>query len=411
LTAITAKSSIVRRMLRWLWIVLGFAFVAGAGYILPNSYQDAKIHTIVPEDTPQEKITGLLTALSEVQRLALIKSEKEIFSNEPLDSSTLVNLSVLYSLQGDKIRADRLTQLGADRSYRDMGAQVSAMRLSLENKDFSNALYRLDGLLRSNPKQAGDFFQVLNSVAGTEVGLKAVTTLLKTNPPWRQQYLNDTAVHVENSKLLYQIFTDLRKLDVSVEDAELRPFLYNLMGAKSYEAAYFVWLDSLSPEALRKTGMIFDGSFDLTPRNMTFDWNIIPAKNAEITVKARPGSATNRSLKLQLLNAAWSQANVYQYMRLGEGAYHLSAEAMAENLKTDGGLLWKLSCIESGVTLGRSPILAKSGPWLGFDFDFTIPAEGCNTQIIGLNPASSAALDQVISGRVYYDNFKIVKSE
>jgi hypothetical protein len=45
--------------------------------------------------------------------------------------------------------------------------------------------------------------------------------------------------------------------------------------------------------------------------------------------------------------------------------------------------------------------------WDKFDSKFAVPDSGCPTQLLSLNPGSAAKLDQVIKGKVYFDNLSI----
>jgi hypothetical protein len=388
-------------------LVVAYAFVAFAVALTVLTTPSIDQRSLVPIGTEAAQASVALKNLSVAERQVLMMRERQRLVDAPLDRSALLNLSVLFALDGDTSKSNELAVLAANRSLRDLPAQAAAMQLLLDAKQYSQALVKLDGFLRSSPERGADLYPLLLALSTQDAGLEAVATLLSQMPPWRKSFMQFAARQSAQASELYKILSQLRKHNDIVTDDEMRPYLQYLMTGKVYDSAYFVWLDFLSPDDLRKVGLLYDGDFNLRPRNLFFDWNIVPTRNAEIGVASRPGSGSDLALKLNFSNSKGFFSNVFQVLHLAEGEYSLQAEVRAEKLETPGGLMWQVSCIESNAVLAHGPKLNTVGPWMPFGFSFRVPAENCATQYLALVSASSAVLDQVISGQIYYDSFKL----
>jgi hypothetical protein len=320
-----------------------------------------------------------------------------------------LNLGVLYGLGGNVETSNTLALRAADRSVRDLSAQTAAINLSLGKKDYSDALKRIDGLLRSRPEYSENYFPVLLNIASSHDGLIATSQMLAGAPVWRKKFFEYAVKIPERLSIVYSIFSGLRSLKSEVSSAELRAYLTELFNRKDYETAYFVWLDFLSPTELLKTGNIYDGGFDYPIRNLFYGWNIIPIANADVSVGALNGTANDLALKMNFQRSRVTGVNVFQYLRLDPGKYLLKADVSAERLETTGGLMWQVRCMESGNFIGKGTPILSSSPRVNYEFSFTVEDQQCQTQELFLIAASSASIDQVISGQVTFDNFSIVK--
>jgi hypothetical protein len=394
-----------------LGLSLTYAFIAFAALSVFSSGATRDARSLLPSEVTAAQAPDILKNLQPAERVALLERERQHLIAEPLDASVLQNLALLHLLQGDVERYKDFVLLGAERSLHDLPVQTAAIALLLEKKDYANALNRLDGVLRSSPTKTMEIFPAILLVSGHEDGLSATTRLLARDPPWRHDFMIFAAKQPDQVTNLYNILTQLRKMNATISDEEIRPYLNNLFIRKSFDAAYFLWLDFLSPDELRKVNHVYDGNFSLQPRNMMFDWNILPAKNSDIAVTVRPGSPADMALKLNFYGSRSAFSNVFQYMRLSPGSFRLKGEARAERLETTGGLMWQMTCAESNAVLGNGPKLNSSGPWANFEFSFSVPVENCATQKLQLVSGSSVVLDQAISGQIYFDTFALDEIE
>ena len=387
------------------------ASFVGVGCLIPWGLRHQISPTLVPLGTQPEEVLDILKGLSKDDRVALVEQERRQLISEPLDLTALIGLATLAGLDGDKATNDGLVTLAANRGVRDFPTQSAVLDLLLKKRDYVGAGYRLDGLLREQPTESTLLYNTLLTLAGEPDGLTVVANLLAKQPPWRAGFMKFAAGQPTQANVFYDLLVQLRSSDARASDDELRPYLQYLVETGKFEAAYFVWLDSLSADDLRKAGLVFDGGFDLQPRNMVFDWNIIAIPNAQITVELRPGSSINMALKLDFVESKGGFANVFQFLRLDSGKYQLTGEALAEKFQSPGGLKWELRCAESGEVIGGGPKLLDSQPWTNFEINFEIPPQNCTTQRLALVSASTAVLDQVLNGSLFFDAFQISKLE
>ncbi len=385
-----------------------FVLLIGFGlWFLPQAYYAEDSPGLLPPETLPENAAVELKKYLPDQIKNLIARERGKLAAEPLDRASLLNLAVLFELNGEKDISNQVAVLAANRSLRDLAAQSAALNLSLNKSDYVDAMRRIDGLLRSRPEFSSKIYPTLLAIIAKPAGLDSVVNELINEPPWRTDFMDFAAKQTNQTASFYSIISGLRSKKADVFDRELGSYLTNLISAKAYETAYFVWLDFLSPNELSKVGLIFDGNFDVKARSLYFGWNFDAAPNTDLSIAVRPGTAADQSLKLNFLSAKKSFGVVSQNLRLDVGRYRLSAESYANRLQSSGGLMWRILCTETGLTLGDSPKFLSPSPWQEFVIEFEVPADQCGTQTLKLIWGSPAELDQVVSGQIYFDNFEI----
>jgi hypothetical protein len=355
---------------------------------------------------PKKQLPPVRT-MTPVERQGALIQQRQDLADAPLNVAALKNIAAIYALDGDLVKSDELTVLISRLTLRDFSVQISAMQMLLTQKKYPFALIKLDTILRSDPRYGEQLFPLIIGIAGDDNGADAVTATLSQLPPWRNAFMQFASRQNENNGTLYGVLAKLRKMNAVVHDDELRPYLQYLAGKQQFETAYFVWLDFLSANDLTKAGLVFDGDFTNQPRNLIFDWNVLPTKNTEIDVVPRAGRSGDFALRLNFTDRHGAFANVFQTLKLEPGSYVLNAEARADKLRTVGGLRWQVSCLSSNKILAFSPKLIVDGPWQAFNFGFDVPVQNCETQRLALVPGSTAVLDQVLSGQVYYDSFRL----
>jgi len=357
---------------------------------------------------PTEWVTSLRT-LPVDDRKQLMTKERKAFLADPLDRAALNNLSLLEKVEDNDEGYRALALLAGDRSLRDTRTQADVLTIMLERKDYAGALYRLDGLLRSKAAPRGaELVDLTARFADESESQSALAAVLSENPPWRQRVMG-AIVNRPNSAAVFRLFSKLRKTQAPPTTTEFRAFLANLVAKKQFELAYFVWLDSLSEVELRKAGHVYDGDFDLAPKNLYFGWTFEPQKNVDIRVVPRATSSTDRMLRIGFFNLRDRFANVSQLMRLSPGAtYILSGETKAEELNSQAGLVWRFYCLgESERPIGATQTLPTPPLWVGFETEITVPADDCDTQRLRLEVDAKSVLDQKISGTVYIDQISL----
>ena len=103
----------------------------------------------------------MLAKFSDAERAARTALEIDTMVAEPLESSSLNNLTLLAKYNGDIRGAEKFSTLAAARSARDGVAQSALIDSQIARGQFSDALIHIDGLLRAQPAQTPQVFSVV----------------------------------------------------------------------------------------------------------------------------------------------------------------------------------------------------------------------------------------------------------
>jgi hypothetical protein len=358
-----------------------------------------------------EAVAKALSLLKQDQRIVLMKREKDRIKAEPLDRSALNNLSLLESLADNTGAAEAYALESSTRTLRDVQSQISALRLYLIKKNYAKAMFHLDGILVSEPELGPKLYPSVASLLGDEEAAVHLAKTLNRNPPWRSGFFAWLNANGADDQASFKIFNLLRKQGGAVSNSEVLGYLQKLVTSKNYERAYFVWLDSLDQAALRKVGNVFDGGFDGEAKNQYFDWTFYAFANGEISIVPKRDDPKERVLRLSFYNSTEMFGHVFQYLRLKPGAYRFAGEETANDLEAVGGLRFVVSCADTGAVLSGSSVFLDTTPWQPFSFNLNVPTEGCTTQILRLQSASSAVLDAKLDGEILFDNITITSAE
>ena len=321
-----------------------------------------------------------------------------------LDAEALQYLVVAAGLKKDTQRQEVLALNAARYTMRDSRTQLTAVNIALQKKQYDDAFFHLDGLLRARPDLGQQFYATLAALISSNEALPALTRVLAASPPWRRNLLSFLAQEPQGWPVMQRLFESLRKAGDETPASEMRLLLSSLESQGNFEQAYFVWLDSLDASGLARVQNIFDGGFDMEPQGLYFDWTLRPAKNAQIDVLNRPGNSTNRALRLDFANYQGAFSHVTQYLRLTPGQYVLRYDMQVQNLSATRGLVWRLRCVETKTVFGESAEIVANGPWTSANALVTVPDANCATQLLQLESVARNILDTRLSGQIFLDD-------
>ena len=364
---------------------------------------------LFPAQKDAESMVKAAKALAPVEIDALRQRELDALRSEPLDRGAIHNLSILESLKGKDKKSQELSLLLAKLSLRDVASQLTAINILSTKQDFEALLYHADGLLRADPELSVQILPALLSTLAKDGGSDALANILAKEPPWRAELFNLVLENDPSGVRGYQLLTALKNKTPGVRDEEIKLLIGKLIASKDWDRAYFIFLDFLSDTELLAVGSIFDGKFNFEPRNLGFSWTISQRKNATMRIENKPGSSNELALMLDFYEDIGAFANVQQLVRLTPGRHEISFDAMASNLKTEGGLLWQINCVGETDSSAQSAVLRDSSEWVRTKFQFDVPAEGCPVQRLMLVSANSSNLDTKITGKLYFDDFTVVE--
>ena len=382
-------------------------FVALLGALLLYLVVNQQVSRIAPALTLQE-IKASADRLGNAERVGIIRGLEADLGSEPLNLETIKNLVIHWAAAGETAKSDGFALVLAQRSFRDAEAQALALDISLKKRDYAQSIRIVDAVLRTKPKSREFLFPLLRTLSDIPGSLPSLVEILADNPHWRTDFLTDLAKNGENTFTLSKLIAMLKKTASPAKVNEVRALVARLLEERNYDGAYYAWLDSLPVQDLKKVGLVFDGGFESNNRGLLFDWTFQRRKNVEVRIISRGNSQADNALQIHFAKNNSPFADVSQILYLSAGTYRLEGEFRTENLQNERGLVWKVFCISDAKQfLGATSRHNGTSGWTPFTADFAVPAEKCEMQRLVLVLDAKLALDQNISGRIWYDNLKI----
>lgn len=391
----------VRRFALLAATACGVVIAAGVG--LPSVWR-LPPQNPVPEALSGQGIADYLNALDAPGIRRLEDYAFQLLQQNALDTEALQYLVVAAGLKKDTQRQEVLALNAARYTMRDSRTQLTAVNIALQKKQYDDAFFHLDGLLRARPDLGQQFYGTLAALISSNEALPALTKVLAASPPWRRNLLSFLAQEPQGWAVMQRLFESLRKAGDETPASEMRLLLSSLESQGNFEQAYFVWLDSLDASGLARVQNVYDGGFDMEPQGLFFDWTLRRVKNAQIDILNRPGNSTNRALRLDFANYQGAFSHVSQHLRLSPGQYVLHYDVQVQNLVATRGLVWRLKCVETKAAIGESAEIIANGPWTSANALVTVPDGNCATQLLQLETAARNILDTRLSGQIFIDD-------
>ena len=382
-----------------------FNFMLGAAlfYLVVNQHVNRQAS--VPG---LQEIVAAANMSNDAERDDIIRGLEDDLTSEPLDGGYLKKLAIYAKAAGDASRSEALALIVARRSFRDVEAQALALDISLRKQDYGESMRILDAVLRTQERSQEKLFPLLATFAANPGTLPTLVGALAANPPWRGNYLVDLARNSENTNVPFQLLAKLRGTASPPQANEVRALIVRLLADGNHDKAYYVWLDNLPAQDLKKTGLVFDGGFESSSRDLVFDWTFHKRKNVDARIISKRNSQADNALRIDFAKTASPFSDVSQTLYLTPGNYRLEGEVKTENLQNEKGLAWKILCLnEAKQFLGATARHRGTTDWSSFAVDFAVPPDSCVMQRLVLVLDAKSALDQNISGRIWYDNLKI----
>jgi hypothetical protein len=329
---------------------------------------------------------------------------------DPLNERALRALGLAADVDGAADRSYRLMQLSAERTHRDLGAQVWLFDERFKQGRADEAMDHADAILRLKPDMLDALMPAITAIASSDIDRAALISVLDKAPPWRGALLAalaKAASPMANSA----IFAGLQTGDRPLTPVEMAPYIYRLIDEKQYELAFLTWLRSLSPSQSSGLPYAYNGDFDLPASGLPFDWAIAKAESATAEVTDSGDENRGPALHVVFSGARVAYRHVTKLLLLPPGSYRLSGLARADSLDNPRGLVWRIYCADAETqTLGVTPAISGNSEWSEFTADFRVPATGCRAQWMRLEIASTVAIEQEISGTVWYDHFAVTRT-
>ena len=328
--------------------------------------------------------------------------------NDPLNARALRILGQLAAQTSDDKQAETFMHAAVRRSLFESEAVYWVMQRNYETKNYPAALRYADTLLRTRQNVLGYVMPTLGKIAESRDGAGELRQVLASNPVWREGFFSDLSGNISDARTPLGIFLSLKDTAAPPTAAELRRYLYFLLDRKFYDLAYYTWLQFLSNEQLNRVGNLFNGSFEMVPSGLPFDWVWTDKPGATIQISIRPDQEGEHALHIAFGPGRVDFSGITQMITLPPGSYQFRGKYKVD-LISQRGIQWRIACAGvNGPPLGENSIVTGRGEWKDFEFSFNVPNADCPAQYVTLFSGARSASEQFISGTIWYDDLKIV---
>jgi len=261
--------------------------------------------------------------------------------------------------------------------------------------------------MRVEPNREHQLAPVVLQLAATPAAQAALARLFASNPPWREKMLQRILANPQGVAAVFPMVERLRSQPGGLNQKELNTWIDSLAGAGQWGTAYLTWVQSLSPEASRQIGNVYNGSFELEPSQGGFDWRFTDVAGAHVGREQTTGAKGSLALRLVFSDDRVPFSHVRQLLALPPGKFSLGGQIRLEDLRTDRGLVWTVTCVPGGTILGQTEPMSGVRDWNRFGLDFEVPAENCGGQWLTLMLPARIPAEQRIGGVVWFDDLRI----
>ena len=327
---------------------------------------------------------------------------------DPLNARALRILAQVAEHDSDGVRTEALMRGAAQRSPQESLAIFWMMRQSYRDRHYAEAIRYADILLRTRPQLEKHVFPMLGRIAEIPTAKGELTSMLAKNPPWRGNFFDALPRNITDARTPLELLLSLRDAPVPPTDKERKAYLQALIEHKLYEVAYYSWLQFLPPDQLNNTGRLYNGSFEVPPSGLPFDWVFKKGPGVNIKFAPRPDQDREQALLIEFGPGRVDfGAGISELVLLPPGNYQMEGKYKAD-LVSQRGLQWSVKCAGETTSIGVSGTMNGSSPtWQDIDLTFTVPENECPAQYVSLALDARSASEQFVSGAVWYDDLSI----
>jgi hypothetical protein len=332
-------------------------------------------------------------------------------ANDPLNARALRILGQISSISGDDRDASQYMDAAARLSLHQGIAVFWMMRQSSQRGDYKQAIYYADALLRTDPGTMPYVAPLLAHLAEQRSSGGFVKSVLRTNPPWRGEFLKGLPAYISDARTPLELLLALRTSPTPPDPTEIDAYLQFLIAHKFYELAYYTWLQFLPAEVLRKTGLLFNGSFEIAPSGSPFDWQVKQGSGVTVDVVPRSDKIDGHALLVDFLFGRVDYHSVRELVVLPPGTYQFAGQYKGR-LVGPRGLKWRLICADDAATpIGESSMISGTdSTWQEVQFTFTVPPAQCPAQYVRLDLDARMASEEIVSGSILFDDLQIARA-
>lgn len=328
----------------------------------------------------------------------------------PLDGRPYRVVGELESAAGNEPRAAAYFRKAWQLSPRDGNTNLWLESYYLRNGQPADALRHVDILLRMEPEHAWRQYELVRALAAFPPAHDALAQALSRRPPWRAGVMARLCPTPEaGTGAVAGLVQRLRKSAAGLSDEERHAWLACLGSHGKWGEAYLTWVSALPADQQMQLSNVFNGGFERPPSGAVFDWTLTPAAGAVAAFEATAGAAGTKALHIAFDGRETTFENVAQALVLGPGPYRFQVNSRVEGLDSKVGLAWRLRCSGGNAPLGQTDGLKGTRSWYPIGFDFVVPAQGCEGQMLQLVLPARTRSESVIAGNGWFDDARVTR--
>ncbi len=300
-----------------------------------------------------------------------------------------------------------LYTLAAARGPRDLPSLGWLANQALAKGDNARAIGYLDQMLRVQPELSKRLYPPLLSLSVRPSAQESMAKVLVRDPPWRADFVPQLIQQSPDSASVFGLMEMLRKSPEGLTEPELTAWLDRLIKERQWGTAYLIWVSSLAPETRQQIGNIYNGSFELEPRQLGFDWRFGRVPGARLSRTQVSGADGRLALRVAFEDRRVPFQHVRQLLALAPGNYRLRGRVRLDELRSERGLVWTLTCAEDGRAIVETDPMSGRNGWREFTLDLVVPVIDCGGQWLTLRVPARIPAEQRIGGVAWFDDLSI----
>ena len=359
---------------------------AGAGLLATRGQQQGL----------QDDLAAAEAALQQADHATAAAIARSVLEREPALGRAFGIVARAEAGQGDAaaIRARYVT--AARRAPRDPNVRGWLATDALQSGDHTAAVDHLDALLTVAPAQRSQLLELITQLAQDPDFAQALATHLVERPRWRSAILR-ASTRSGLPDAADQLHGALRAQG-GLDADETARWIDGMLRDGRWGSAYARWVSGLEapPERLP---VPWNGNFGRVASSSGFDWRIRRTPGVLVDRIDIEGGA--HAARLRFLGRPVARTGLDVPLLLAPGEHVLQLRARTENLRSDQGLEWLLSCSDNRRIASGARVREARG-WVELELPFTVPdREGCEGQWLRLVNPAPRGVAQTLRGELH----------
>jgi hypothetical protein len=303
--------------------------------------------------------------------------------------------------------ADEILTLAGNWSLRDDPAHAWLVERRLRQGSYASSFAHADTLARRRPEIRPQVFDLFTTAAAADPrALSALSRLLVSVPPWRDEYIASLYERDDGTAVLLAVALALESTSGRLQRYELERLYVTWANAGQLSAIRFLRQRINRPPS---SDALQNGDFStpIESQLLPFGWRLGAAPGLNVEIVEDETRSEELAVRIEYDGYGSSDVPLQQLLLLSPGAYALSGERRFEVQPVNARLAWTVTCVETGQQLlmyPRGEEAGAEGRWEIFSRSFSVPGAACSAQWLRLEPRSADTRSNTIA---WYDRLNV----